>query len=145
MKKVEAIIQPFKLEEVKDALIAIGIDGMTLTEVRGHGPGYVVEHGLLVCPADGGGNLFTVFGEPDIALELPADALPPGAPGPLGDDGEREGRREGEGLGRLEDARVLLEKALAAAEQAFERGHPAIAKRQSDLAAVLKDLGRLEG
>lgn len=37
MKKVEAIIQPFKLEEVKEALIAIGIDGMTLTEVRGHG------------------------------------------------------------------------------------------------------------
>ncbi|HUQ93735.1 MAG TPA: P-II family nitrogen regulator [Bryobacteraceae bacterium] len=37
MKKVEAIIQPFKLEEVKDALKAIGIDGMTVTEVRGHG------------------------------------------------------------------------------------------------------------
>lgn len=37
MKKVEAIIQPFKLEEVKDALIGIGIDGMTVSEVRGHG------------------------------------------------------------------------------------------------------------
>ena len=37
MKKIEAIIQPFKLEEVKDALIAIGIDGITLSEVRGHG------------------------------------------------------------------------------------------------------------
>ncbi len=37
MKKIEAIIQPFKLEEVKDALIAIGINGMTVTEVRGHG------------------------------------------------------------------------------------------------------------
>ena len=37
MKKIEAIIQPFKLEEVKDALIKIGIDGMTVTEVRGHG------------------------------------------------------------------------------------------------------------
>ena len=37
MKKVEAIVQPFKLEEVKDALIAIGVDGMTITEVRGHG------------------------------------------------------------------------------------------------------------
>jgi nitrogen regulatory protein P-II 1 len=34
---VEAIIQPFKLEEVKDALIGIGIDGMTVSEVRGHG------------------------------------------------------------------------------------------------------------
>jgi nitrogen regulatory protein P-II 1 len=37
MKKIEAIIQPFKLEEVKEALNAIGIDGMTVTEVRGHG------------------------------------------------------------------------------------------------------------
>jgi len=37
MKKIEAIIQPFKLEEVKAALKSIGIDGMTVTEVRGHG------------------------------------------------------------------------------------------------------------
>lgn len=37
MKKVEAIIQPFKLESVKEALKGIGIDGMTVTEVRGHG------------------------------------------------------------------------------------------------------------
>ena len=37
MKKIEAIIQPFKLEDVKDALVGIGIDGMTITEVRGHG------------------------------------------------------------------------------------------------------------
>ena len=37
MKKLEAIIQPFKLEAVKDALKAIDIDGMTVTEVRGHG------------------------------------------------------------------------------------------------------------
>jgi nitrogen regulatory protein P-II 1 len=37
MKKIEAIIQPFKLEEVKEALMAIGIDGMTITDVRGHG------------------------------------------------------------------------------------------------------------
>ena len=37
MKKIEAIIQPFKLETVKEALKAIGIDGMTITEVRGHG------------------------------------------------------------------------------------------------------------
>jgi len=37
MKKVEAIIQPFKLEEVKEALKGIGIDGMTVSEVRGHG------------------------------------------------------------------------------------------------------------
>src|SRR5579863_5041244 len=37
MKKIEAIIQPFKLDEVKEALTNIGIDGMTITEVRGHG------------------------------------------------------------------------------------------------------------
>jgi nitrogen regulatory protein P-II 1 len=37
MKKIEAIIQPFKLDEVKNALTDIGINGMTITEVRGHG------------------------------------------------------------------------------------------------------------
>ena len=37
MKKIEAIIQPFKLDNVKDALIGIGIHGMTVTDVRGHG------------------------------------------------------------------------------------------------------------
>jgi nitrogen regulatory protein P-II 1 len=37
MKKIEAIIQPFKLDEVKEALKSIGVDGMTITEVRGHG------------------------------------------------------------------------------------------------------------
>jgi nitrogen regulatory protein P-II 1 len=37
MKKVEAIIKPFKLDEVKDALNGIGIQGMTVTEVKGFG------------------------------------------------------------------------------------------------------------
>jgi len=37
MKKIEAIIQPFKIDEVKEALTGIGIDGMTISEVRGHG------------------------------------------------------------------------------------------------------------
>ena len=37
MKKIEAIIQPFKLDEVKEALQAIGVEGMTISEVRGHG------------------------------------------------------------------------------------------------------------
>lgn len=37
MKKIEAIIKPFKLEEVKDALADIGIEGMTVTEVKGFG------------------------------------------------------------------------------------------------------------
>jgi len=37
MKKIEAIIKPFKLDEVKDALVEIGVGGMTVTEVRGFG------------------------------------------------------------------------------------------------------------
>jgi nitrogen regulatory protein P-II 1 len=37
MKKIEAVVQPFKMEEVKEALKNIGIDGMTISEVRGHG------------------------------------------------------------------------------------------------------------
>ena len=37
MKKIEAIIQPFKLEDVKEALKHAGVDWMTITEVRGHG------------------------------------------------------------------------------------------------------------
>jgi nitrogen regulatory protein P-II 1 len=37
MKKIEAIIKPFKLEEVKDALGEIGIEGMTVSEVKGFG------------------------------------------------------------------------------------------------------------
>ena len=37
MKKIEAIIQPSKLDDVKGALIGIGVDGMTITDVRGHG------------------------------------------------------------------------------------------------------------
>jgi nitrogen regulatory protein P-II 1 len=37
MQKIEAIIQPSKLDSVKDALVEIGISGMTITDVRGHG------------------------------------------------------------------------------------------------------------
>ncbi len=37
MKKVEAIIKPFKLDDVKEALNEIGIQGMTITEVKGYG------------------------------------------------------------------------------------------------------------
>jgi nitrogen regulatory protein P-II 1 len=37
MKKIEAIMKPFKLEEVKDALTKIGVQGMTVTEVKGFG------------------------------------------------------------------------------------------------------------
>lgn len=37
MKKIEAIVQPFKIDEIKAALAAIGVDGLTISEVRGHG------------------------------------------------------------------------------------------------------------
>lgn len=37
MKKIEAIIKPFKLEDVKDALAAVGVEGMTVSEVKGFG------------------------------------------------------------------------------------------------------------
>ena len=37
MKRIEAIIQPHKLDDTKEALKGIGVDGMTITEVRGHG------------------------------------------------------------------------------------------------------------
>ena len=51
MKKIEAVIQPHKLDEVKTALIAVGVEGMTVSEVRGHGrqggielPGRLASH-----------------------------------------------------------------------------------------------------
>ena len=37
MKKIEAIIQPYKLDEVKEALVAAGVEGMTITDVKGFG------------------------------------------------------------------------------------------------------------
>jgi nitrogen regulatory protein P-II 1 len=37
MKKIEAIIKPFKLEEVKDAVLKLGVSGMTISEVKGFG------------------------------------------------------------------------------------------------------------
>ena len=37
MKKIEAIIKPFKLDEVRDALNALGVHGLTVTEVKGYG------------------------------------------------------------------------------------------------------------
>ena len=37
MKRIEAIIQPYKLDDVKSALTGIGVDGITILEVRGHG------------------------------------------------------------------------------------------------------------
>src|SRR3954464_14943295 len=63
MKKVEAIIKPFKLEEVKDALSEIGIEGMTVTEVKGFGrqKGHTEIHR---------GSEYTVDFLPKIKLDL---------------------------------------------------------------------------
>ncbi|MBI2686393.1 MAG: P-II family nitrogen regulator [Acidobacteria bacterium] len=70
MKKLEAIIQPFKLEEVREALKAIDIDGMTISEVFGHGrqKGHVEFYR---------GREYQVEMIPKVKLELviPADRL----------------------------------------------------------------------
>ena len=44
MKKIEAIIKPFKLEDVKEALSSLGIEGMTVSEVKGFGRGSLLHH-----------------------------------------------------------------------------------------------------
>ena len=63
MKKIEAIIKPFKLEEVKDALSDIGVEGMTVTEVKGFGrqKGHTENYR---------GSEYTVDFLPKIKLEL---------------------------------------------------------------------------
>lgn len=63
MKKIEAIIKPFKLEEVKDALSGVGIEGMTATEVKGFGrqKGHTEIYR---------GNEYTVDFLPKIKLEI---------------------------------------------------------------------------
>ena len=70
MKKIEAIIKPFKLEEVKDALGEIGIEGMTVTEVKGFGrqKGHTEIYR---------GSEYTVDFLPKIKIEIviPADKL----------------------------------------------------------------------
>jgi nitrogen regulatory protein PII len=63
MKKIEAIIKPFKLDEVKDALSAVGIEGMTVSEVKGFGrqKGHTEIYR---------GNEYTVDFLPKIKLEI---------------------------------------------------------------------------
>ena len=46
MKKIEAIIQPHKADQVKEALKNIGVDGLTVSEVRGHRPAEGTQRGL---------------------------------------------------------------------------------------------------
>jgi len=63
MKKIEAIVKPFKLEEVKDALGEIGVTGMTVTEVKGFGrqKGHTEIYG---------GSEYTVDFLPKIKIEI---------------------------------------------------------------------------
>jgi nitrogen regulatory protein P-II 1 len=73
MKKIEAIIKPFKIEEVKDALAEVGVEGMTATEVKGFGrqKGHTEIYR---------GNEYTVDFLPKIKLEIVlADNLVAGA------------------------------------------------------------------
>ncbi len=63
MKKIEAIIKPFKLEEVKDALAELGIEGMTVTEVKGFGR--QKGHTEIYC-----GSEYTVDFLPKIKIEV---------------------------------------------------------------------------
>jgi nitrogen regulatory protein P-II 1 len=72
MKKIEAIIKPFKLEEVKDALGEVGITGMTVTEVKGFGrqKGHTEIYR---------GSEYTVDFLPKIKIEL---VVPDGEAGP---------------------------------------------------------------
>jgi nitrogen regulatory protein P-II 1 len=77
MKKIEAVIKPFKLEEVKDALGALGIAGMTVTEVKGFGrqKGHTEIYR---------GSEYTVYFLPKIKLELVvADGLLDAATGAI--------------------------------------------------------------
>ena len=48
LKKVEAIIRPFKLDEVKESLADIGVHGMTVTEVKGFGPARLERYGAAI-------------------------------------------------------------------------------------------------
>jgi nitrogen regulatory protein P-II 1 len=63
MKKIEAIIKPFKLDEVRDALFEIGIGGMTVSEVEGYGRQH--GHTELHQGAEYGGDL-----RPKVKLEI---------------------------------------------------------------------------
>ena len=61
MKKVEATIKPFKLNEVRDAIVDLGIDGMTVTEIRNAGP-----HARTACYR---GSEYVMFA-PELKVEI---------------------------------------------------------------------------
>ena len=93
MKKIEAIIKPFKLEEVKDALQEAGIQGMTVTEVKGFGrqKGHTEIYR---------GSEYTVDFLPKVKLEIIAD-----------DDmiaAAVEAIREGANTGKIGDGKIFV-------------------------------------
>ncbi|NLD37165.1 MAG: P-II family nitrogen regulator [Desulfatiglans sp.] len=67
MKKIEAIIKPFKLEEVKEAILALGISGMTISEVKGFGR--QKGHKEIYRGAE-----YTVDFQPKIKIEVAVDS-----------------------------------------------------------------------
>jgi nitrogen regulatory protein P-II 1 len=112
MKKVEAIIKPFKLDEVKDALAEVGIKGMTVTEVKGFG-------------RTGGkrevyrGSAYVVDFVPKVRLEV---VVPDALVGPVVEAIERAAK-----TGRIGDGKIFV----MAVEEAVrirtgERGEEAI-------------------
>ncbi|MBI5473288.1 MAG: P-II family nitrogen regulator [Ignavibacteriae bacterium] len=61
MKKIEAIIRPFRIDDVREALAEIGVKGMTLTEVKGYGR-QKVGSSRLSCRRKGGTQRSLTFG-----------------------------------------------------------------------------------
>ena len=112
MKKIEAIIKPFKLDEVKDALSEVGVQGMTVTEVKGFG-------------RTGGkkevyrGSAYVVDFVPKVKIEIVvADALVPGVIEAI----ERAGK-----TGRIGDGKIFITNVEEAVRiRTGERGEDAI-------------------
>ena len=112
MRKIEAIIKPFKLDEVKEALHGIGIQGMTVTEVKGFGR--QKGHTELYRGAE-----YVVDFLPKIKLEVvvPADQV----------ESVISAVSEAAGTGRIGDGKIFV----SALEEAIrirtgERGHEAV-------------------
>jgi len=75
MKKIEAIIKPFKLDEVKDAILQLGVGGMTITEVKGFGRQKVTRRSI------GARNTWWIFCPRSRSRSSSPRHGPPGAQG----------------------------------------------------------------
>lgn len=113
MKKIEAIIKPFKLEDVKTALQRLGIDGMTVTEVKGFGR----QKGRVEIGQGGDACLVDFLPKIKIDVVVPA-SLAPAAMEAVG----RAAR-----TGNLGDGRVFLSEVESVTRiRTAERGETAI-------------------